>query len=728
MTEKKREITGVALGYREATHRRKGRAFFSDLRHELRTPLNAIIGYCEILLEDSRAFEESVLISGLEKTHDAGNQILDHIKNILDPQKIDAGQIEPDLEAFRTRMLSEIQIPTNVIIDTSKNLLETARDSGLDKFIPDLEKILLSGERFLTFIDNIGILLTSDNGGIDTDQQKLDALLLTPKDVGTAPLPVNEGADQVTLERSLLLVVDDSEEIRDMLSRRLMRQGHDVMTAENGCQALELIKQHEVDLMLLDIKMPEMNGFQVLRHLKSEDTWRNLPVIMISALDDMDSVVRCIEMGAEDYLIKPFDPVLLKARINACLEKKRLREKEISLMRARLEIADAIKESINKTISDVAEGIKSDHNFEWIVPYMTKVRFKKGEYLFRKGDKADSIYYLKKGALRLVERDLVLTAGSVIGETGILSPMKERTISVVCEEDSDIFALEEHKAVDLFYEKPSLLFELIQISIHRTLENLTVTVVEKERIEADLRVAHDIQESMLPRVFPPFPERKDFDIFASMEAAREVGGDFFDFFFIDENKLFFIIGDVSGKGVPAALFMAIAKTVLKTEALRCLSADEILYNANNIIAPDNHAAMFVTILCAILNTKTGEIEFGNAGHNPPLIYKDGKDFEFHKLPKNFVVGPMENIAFSPGKMILNQNDVVFFYTDGVTEAMNPKEQLYSEQRLQECLSKIKDHDVTEMIHGVRKDVRRFAQSSPQSDDITMLALKYYGNT
>jgi len=183
------------------------------------------------------------------------------------------------------------------------------------------------------------------------------------------------------------------------------------------------------------------------------------------------------------------------------------------------------------------------------------------------------MYYLKKGSLRLIELDLVMAADNIIGETGILSPRKERTVSVVCEEDSEIFTLEENEAIDLFYEKPSLLFELVQISIHRSIENLTATVAEKERIETDLRVAHDIQESMLPRIFPPFPHKKEFEIFASMEAAREVGGDFFDFFFIDENKLCFIIGDVSGKGVPAALFMAIAKAILKTEALRGFSPE-----------------------------------------------------------------------------------------------------------------------------------------------------------
>ncbi|MFC1811063.1 SpoIIE family protein phosphatase [Thermodesulfobacteriota bacterium] len=726
MTGEKRKIR-PASGQKAVADPRKRSAFFADLRHELRTPLNAIIGYSEMLLEDSRELNEEVLFSGLKKTHSAGNQLLDRINSILDPKKIEAGQIEPDLEAFRARMLHEIQTPVNTVIDTSKILIEKARDSELETAISDLEKILSAGERFLMFINGIVDFFATGNDGIDTVQQRSDTPQLTQKDAGVARPGVDEGTGHDMSGRSLLLVVDDNEENRDMLSRHLVRQGHDVLAAENGRQALDLIKQHEVDLILLDIKMPEMNGFQVLRHLKNDDTLRNLPVIMISAVDDMDSVARCIEMGAEDYLPKPFDPVLLKARISASLDKKRLREKEVSLMKAGMELADTIKESIKKTISDVMEGAKSDHNFEWIVPYMTEKRFKKGEYLFHKGDKADKMYYLKKGALRLIELDLVMAADNVLGETGILSPRKERTISVVCEEDSEIFILEEHEAIDLFYEKPSLLFELVQISIHRTIENLKATVAEKERIESDLRVAHDIQESMLPSIFPPFPDRKEFDIFASMEAAREVGGDFFDFFFIGENKLCFMIGDVSGKGVPAALFMAITKAILKTEALRGFSPEEILCNANDIIAPDNHTAMFVTILCAILNTKTGEMEFGNAGHNLPLIYKDGKDFEYHKLPPGFVLGPMEDVAFASGKMVLNQNDIVFFYTDGVTEAENPKKQLYSDQRLQECLSNLKGHNVTEMIHGVREDVRGFAQSAPQSDDITMLALKYHGN-
>lgn len=260
------------------------------------------------------------------------------------------------------------------------------------------------------------------------------------------------------------------------------------------------------------------------------------------------------------------------------------------------------------------------------------------------------------------------------------------------------------------------------------IKNLKETTAAKERIEADLRIAHDIQAGALPSVFPPFPNRVEFDIFASMEPAKEVGGDMYDFFFINDKKLFFLVGDVSGKGVPAALFMMITKTLLKSEAMRDIDPIEILSQANDIIYPDNDTCMFVTIFCAILDTETGELRYGNAGHNPPLVYRNGEDYEYLDVKKSFVFGPMPNTTFTAGELTLEPNDVIFVYSDGVTEALNPQEELYSEPRLQEALSQLRDKDVEETIKGVRKDIADFAQNAPQSDDITMLALKYKGFT
>jgi sigma-B regulation protein RsbU (phosphoserine phosphatase) len=256
------------------------------------------------------------------------------------------------------------------------------------------------------------------------------------------------------------------------------------------------------------------------------------------------------------------------------------------------------------------------------------------------------------------------------------------------------------------------------------INDLQETTAAKERIEADLRIAHDIQINVLPRIFPAFPDRKEFDIFAYIEPAKEVGGDLYDFFFIDENRLFFLIGDVSGKGVPAALFMMITKAVIKSEVMRGASPKKILYEANNIISVDNDSSMFVTVFCAVLDVRTGELEYGNAGHNPPLIYRSGQDYEYMDIKGSFVFGPMPDTEFSGGKLKLNPNDVIFLYTDGVTEAMNAQKKLFSEQRLQETLSDLGGSDVKEILPGVRERMREFVEDAPQSDDITMLALKF----
>jgi len=258
------------------------------------------------------------------------------------------------------------------------------------------------------------------------------------------------------------------------------------------------------------------------------------------------------------------------------------------------------------------------------------------------------------------------------------------------------------------------------------MKELQETTAAKERIESDLRIATEIQTSMLPRIFPPFPDRKEFDIFAAMNPAKEVGGDFYDFFFISENELCLVIGDVCGKGIPAALFMAISKTLIKTEALRGLPPDQILFRVNNILYPDNDLSMFFTGLCVILNTETGEIKLANGGHNPPLIsIADGK-FEFVQMHKSLVVAVMPDTKFESQKLTLKPNDVIFMYTDGVTEAMDPEGQLFSDDRLKQFLTNLKYKNPTDIINATRAEIEAFAQGIPQYDDITMLALRFNG--
>ena len=270
-------------------------------------------------------------------------------------------------------------------------------------------------------------------------------------------------------------------------------------------------------------------------------------------------------------------------------------------------------------------------------------------------------------------------------------------------------------------------FGNMKVSLKDYIQKLTAATAAKERIESELKLAREIQTSMLPRIFPAFPDRKEFDIFAMMEPAKEVGGDFYDFVLIDDRKLFFVMGDVSGKGVPAALFMMITKTLLKNEALQNEAAHEILYHVNNIVALDNTTFMFATVFCGILDTVTGEVEYANAGHNPPLLYRSGSEgFEFLDVDKGFVLGPLQDFKFVSKKITLNRGDTLFLYTDGVTEAMNPKKEFFQEQRLKEVLSRSKGYALADMIQALRTEVSAFVKQEPQSDDITMLVLKYLG--
>ncbi len=269
-------------------------------------------------------------------------------------------------------------------------------------------------------------------------------------------------------------------------------------------------------------------------------------------------------------------------------------------------------------------------------------------------------------------------------------------------------------------------FRYMKKSLKEYIQKLTETTAAKERIESDLRIASEIQASMLPRIFPPFPDRKEFDIFAVMEPAKEVGGDFYDFFFVDTNKFCFLIGDVSGKGVPAALFMAILKTLIKMEAQRGFSPAEVFSRINNSIVTENETSMFATLFCVLLDIETGEVEYSNAGHNPPFICTASNGVKYVDVPKGFVVGPMPGIKFENKKMILKSGDAFFLYTDGVTEAMNPEEQMFSEKRLKDTLDKLKEKKTEDIIHAIREDIKLFVKESIQSDDITMLALRFKG--
>ncbi|HWR03687.1 MAG TPA: SpoIIE family protein phosphatase [Humidesulfovibrio sp.] len=291
-------------------------------------------------------------------------------------------------------------------------------------------------------------------------------------------------------------------------------------------------------------------------------------------------------------------------------------------------------------------------------------------------------------------------------------------------------------------------FGHMQTSLRDYIRDLTQATASRERMESELRIAHDIQMGILPKIFPPFPDTNEIDLFASLTPAREVGGDFYDFFPCGEDQFCFLVGDVSGKGVPAAFYMAVAKTLIKAVAessgtggqrasdflpggavqatRRCTDPGRILTRANNDLAQDNESCMFVTIFCAVLNMKTGELRYASAGHNPPVLLRAGGAASYLPTRQEPVAGAMEGVAYTSDTLTLAPGDGLLLYTDGVTEAMNPALELYGEERLLARIETARDLDARGLCENLAGAVHGFAAGAEQSDDITLLALLYQG--
>ncbi len=245
------------------------------------------------------------------------------------------------------------------------------------------------------------------------------------------------------------------------------------------------------------------------------------------------------------------------------------------------------------------------------------------------------------------------------------------------------------------------------------------------RIETELNLANSIQKNMLPSIFPPFPEHKEIDIYAYMTPAKEVGGDFYDMFLIDEDHLGLVIADVSGKGIPAALFMMIAKTIIKNIALVQKNVDEVFNRVNSILCEGNKVDLFLTSWFGVVNLKTGHVEFVNAGHNPPLVYSsETNKYDYLKVEPNLVLASMDNIKYIKHETNIKPGDKIFLYTDGVVESINNKNEQYSEKRLLDYLNNHIELNAQETIEGLKDDLNNFIGHVEQFDDITMLEFGY----
>jgi sigma-B regulation protein RsbU (phosphoserine phosphatase) len=255
------------------------------------------------------------------------------------------------------------------------------------------------------------------------------------------------------------------------------------------------------------------------------------------------------------------------------------------------------------------------------------------------------------------------------------------------------------------------------------MENLTNITAEKERIGTELALATKIQANMLPNIFPAFPEREEIDIFASMTPAKEVGGDFYDFFLIDEDHLGLVMADVSGKGVPAALFMMMSKNLVNNFAIMDSSPAKVLERVNRTICKNNENDMFVTVWLGILTISTGHVVAANAGHEYPFIKKANGEFEKFNDKHGFVIGGMDGVKYREYEFTLEKNDMLFLYTDGVPEATNANEELFGLERMTAALNTDLSANPEQLLSNVKSAVDAFVGEAPQFDDLTMLAIR-----
>jgi sigma-B regulation protein RsbU (phosphoserine phosphatase) len=326
---------------------------------------------------------------------------------------------------------------------------------------------------------------------------------------------------------------------------------------------------------------------------------------------------------------------------------------------------------------------------------------------------------------------LLLVAALALISAIILGKKIVRTLNLITKRIANLsesnleFTMEDEYRTD---DEIQVLAESFAKLSHRTVEyvgEVRRVTAEKERIGTELHMANQIQESMLPSIFPAFPERREFDIYALMDPAREVGGDFYDFFLIDKDHLCMVIADVSGKGIPAALFMMISKIIIQSCAMLGRDAGEILTKTNEALCSNNRMEMFVTVWIGILEISTGKLTAANAGHEYPAI-KTGDKFELLKDKHGLVIGAMPGIVYKEYELDLKPGDKLFLYTDGVAEATRGGDELFGTKRMLNALNRNPDADPVILLRNVRRAVDEFVGSDEQFDDLTMLAFEYKG--
>ena len=364
--------------------------------------------------------------------------------------------------------------------------------------------------------------------------------------------------------------------------------------------------------------------------------------------------------------------------------------------------------------------------------FRKKISSKEYEFQFAR-DGAEAIdIIVNNGSINLILTDInmpVMDGLTLLSKINELNNRLHRSVIVSAYGDMENIRTAMNRGAYDFITKPIDLNDL-EITIEKSLkeiEHYKQALSSRDKLialEQELNIATAIQTSILPKTFPPFPDRKEFDIYAKMLTAKEVGGDLYDFFLIDKYRLGIVIGDVSGKGIASALLMAVCKTLLKITAYKGIPADNILYEVNNILVDESPSNMFVTVFYGVLDTRNGAFEYCNGGHNSPyLISSEGKITQLENIG-GLLLGAMKDAEYESNIAMLNPGDTLFLYTDGITEAFNKQDEEFDENRLVNSLLNKAPQSANDIVNNVISDVQTFSNGAEQSDDITCLALKF----
>lgn len=487
---------------------------------------------------------------------------------------------------------------------------------------------------------------------------------------------------------------------------------------------------------------------------------------------DGDDLESCIESGEKSEIYEKTQSVLDQIKENYDIEyiyivKPLNEESDDNMMNVMAGTTVYEKEYEKDTLVELGEYTEDAYSSEVVANYLQGMDMENGEILYFRNktefgydytglvpifnSEGNSIAILAVDISvneigRVLLRYLIIVLiGMVlllsIFLTGLYRWIRKRVITPIfkIQESAEQFVESSRGKKDpdeIIYEDPDIHSEdevqalseslvTMATDLKRYMKDLMKETREKERIGAELQVATQIQSSMLPCIFPPFPERDEFDIYATMTPAKEVGGDFYDFFMVDERHLAIVMADVSGKGVPAALFMVIGKTLIKDHTQPGRDLGEVFTEVNNILCESNDNGMFITAFEGVLDLETGEFRYVNAGHEMPFIYRKESGYEAYKIRPGFVLAGMENIRYKEQKLQLQEGDKIFQYTDGVTEATDKDNQLYGMNRLAEVLNqKCINSSPQETLEFVKKDIDDFVGENEQFDDITMLCLTF----